>query len=44
MWLCLQFKSTCNDVCGSTELHIEHVIEEYVSLPKNSCFLPLPIY
>ena len=28
MGLCLQFKSICNHVCHSRELHIEHVIEK----------------
>ena len=31
-------------VFGSSELHIEHVIEGKASLPKNNCFLAFLIY
>ena len=44
MCCCLHFSSICIHVSGSRELHIEHVIEGYASLPKNSCFLAFPIY
>ena len=35
MWCCLHFRSMCNHVFGSKELHIKHVFEGNVSLPKN---------
>ena len=44
MLCCLHFRSTCSHVSGSSELHIEHVIEGKASLLKNNCFLAFPIY
>ena len=44
MWCCLHFRSTCSHVSGSRELHIGHVIDRKVSLPKNNCFLAFPMY
>lgn len=34
----------CSHVSGSGELHIGHVMEGYLSLPKKSCFLVFPMY
>jgi hypothetical protein len=44
MWWWLHFKSTCSHVSASHELHIGHVIEGNLSMPKNSCFLAFPMY
>jgi len=30
--------------CVLRELHMERVMDENLSMPKNSCFLVLPIY
>jgi hypothetical protein len=44
MWCWLHFRSTCSHVSASKELHIGHVIVGNRSMPKNSCFLALPMY
>ena len=44
MWCWLHFRSTCSHVSASGELHIGHVIDGNLSMPKNSCFLALPMY
>jgi hypothetical protein len=44
MWCWLHFKSTCSHVFASWELHIGHVIDGNLSMPKNSCFLAFPMY
>ena len=44
MWCCLHFRSTCSQVFGSSELHIEHIIQGKTSITKNNCFLTFPIY
>jgi hypothetical protein len=44
MWCWLHFKSTYSHVSASKELHIGHVIVGNRSMPKNSCFLALPMY
>ena len=44
MCCCLHFRSTCNHVSASSELHMGHVWDGYAILPKKSCFLACPIY
>ena len=44
MWCWLHFNSTCSHVSASCELQIGHVVDGNLSLPKNSCFLALPMY
>ena len=34
----------CSHVSASGELQIGHVIDENLSMPKNNCFLALPMY
>ena len=45
-WICcwLQFRRTCIHVFGFKKLHMRHVIDGYVSCPKNSCFLAFSMY
>jgi hypothetical protein len=44
MWCWLHFRSTCSHVSVSRELHIGHVIDGNLWMPKNNCFLALPMY
>ena len=44
MWCWLHFNSTCSHVSASGELHIGHVLDGNLSMPKNSCFLAFPMY
>ncbi len=44
MWCWLHFRSTWSHVSASKELQIGHVIDGNLSMPKNSCFLALPMY
>ena len=44
MWCCLHFRSTCSLVSRFGELHMGHVIDGKVFLPKNSCFMAFPMY
>jgi hypothetical protein len=44
IWCWLHFNSTCSHVSASGELQIEHVVDGNLSMPKNSCFLALPMY
>ena len=40
----LQSKSMCSHVSASCELHMGHVLEEKLCMPKISCFLAFSIY
>ena len=44
MWCWLHLRSTCSHVSASWELHIGHVFDGNLWIPKNNCFLALPMY
>ena len=44
MWCWLHFRSTWSHVSASKELQIGHVCDGNLCMPKNSCFLALPMY